>query len=200
MKKLSALVFAFALTAIFAFKTGDDRTKFFTELMGRAHMTFTKPDGFEQVPVIDNNQVAYQYAMKYKGKNFEVRYSIMPLDSFVIDYNNSLKDTTKQVIEPNRIFASMVVVTAMNASMGSDGGAGEPNNFNEDAVKQEFNADEGKVIRFEPGKEFGQNYTIGMLVALHKKDVGDAYIFFLSDSKEGFTDMMMPAFHSLKFK
>jgi hypothetical protein len=50
------------------------------------------------------------------------------------------------------------------------------------------------------GKEFGQNYKYCMLVALHKSNIGDAYYFYLSDTKDDFNNNMDPAFHSLKFK
>jgi hypothetical protein len=39
-----------------------------------------------------------------------------------------------------------------------------------------------------------------MVVAIHKDNLADVYIFYLSDTKIGFNELVEPAFHSLKFK
>lgn len=50
-----------------------------------------------------------------------------------------------------------------------------------------------------PSKEFGKGYSYCMIVCIHKNHAGDAFIFFLSDTKEGFNEMVAPAFHALRF-
>jgi hypothetical protein len=39
-----------------------------------------------------------------------------------------------------------------------------------------------------------------MIVAIHKDNFADAYFFYLSDTMDGFDELMNLAFHSLKFK
>jgi hypothetical protein len=190
-------VIAFILCAAFTFSK---LPKEFTAALDRAKMTFIPPDGLVETKVIANDQVGYDYAVKYKDKDFEVRYLIMPLDSFVIDYEQSKKDTSRKVIEPNRLFNSMFLVTAMNAGMGANDGMPDIRQFDSAAVKNEFNADDGGTVFINAGKEFGQEYKYCMIVGIHKDNIGDAYIFFLSNTKDGFMERMTPAFHSLKFK
>ena len=199
MKKLTYTLASFAFLILTAFSLAS-LPKDFKKALERAKLTFTPTDGLIEVKTIPNDQVGYDYAIKYKDKDFEVRYLIMPLDSMVLEYNKSKGDTTKQVLEPNKLFHSMFLVTAMNAGMGANSGMPDINAFNSDAVKSEFNADEGGTVFINAGKEFGQDYNYCMIVGIHKDNIGDAYIFYLSKTKDGFTDLLKPAFHSLRFK
>ena len=52
----------------------------------------------------------------------------------------------------------------------------------------------------EVGEEFGQDYVYCLLVFIHKKGIGDAYIFYLADEPQLIPELMKPLFHSLKFK
>ena len=45
----------------------------------------------------------------------------------------------------------------------------------------------------------GQKYKYCMVVAIHKDNLADAYIFYLSDTKDEFLELMKPAFYSLIF-
>ncbi len=44
----------------------------FTDLLKRANITYAQPQGWVETPVIDNNQMHYNFALKYPGKNIEV--------------------------------------------------------------------------------------------------------------------------------
>lgn len=197
MKKIViAIITCLGLTA-FVYK---GIPKDFKTVLKRAHMTFEMPEGMVETKVIDNNQVGYDYALKYPDKRFEVRYAIMPLDSLVMEYEKSKKDTNEQVIEPNNLFDKMLLVTAMNASMGASGGMPQIKEFDSAAVKNEFNADRGGVVLVYVGKEFGQDYKYCLIVGIHKDNIADAFYFYLSDTTAGVDELMKPAFHSLKFK
>jgi hypothetical protein len=199
MKRITLLFIAIAYVSLSAF-TLTNLPKDFQLVLERAKLKFTATDGMKEVKTIPNDQVGYDYAIKYKDKDFEVRYLIMPLDSLVLEYEKSKTDTTTKVIEPNQLFHSMFLVTAMNAGMGANGGMPEVKYFDSAAVKNEFNADEGGTVFINAGKEFGQEYKYCMIVGIHKDNIGDAYIFYLSKTKDGFMDLMNPSFHSLRFK
>lgn len=199
MRKPTLALTAIAFAVLTAF-TSDSIPNNFKAVLTRAKLEYIQPDGLVETKVMANNQVGYDYAVKYKDKNFEVRYLIMPLDSLVMQYNNSKKDTSQTVIEPNNLFGSMFLVTAMNAGMGANEGMPNITAFDSVAVGHEYNADEGGTVFINAGKEFGQDYKYCMIVGIHKDNVADAYIFFLSNTKDGFMDMMKPAFHSLRFK
>lgn len=202
MKKRGWLLLTIMGIIICSF-VSDNLPKDFKAVLERAHMTFEAPSGFVSTKVIENDQVGYNYAMKLQDpdKKFEVRYLIMPLDSMILDYNESLKDTSRKVLEPNKLFRSMMLVVALNAAGGmTDGGYPDIESFDSAAVKNEFNADMGKVTFITLGKEFGQNYKACMIVGIHKNNVADAYYFYLAEEKSDIPELMKGPFHSLKFK
>lgn len=170
----------------------------FTDQLERGGLVFQMPENFKEVPIIQNRHMNYEYAIKHKKKNFEVRFAIRPLDHLLEDYNQ--KEQNKKSgdinIHPNQLFKSLMQVTLLNIS----GQLPEIEEFGKEAVKKEFNADWGAVTFVEVRKEFGQKYKYCMIVALHKENVADAYIFFLSDKSKGFEELMNLAFYSLKFK
>jgi hypothetical protein len=195
MKAISTALLLFALTSL----TSDELPKSFSELLVRAHMTFQYPEGLEETKIIENKQMNYEYALKYPKKKFEVRYAIRPLDKLMHDYRKKekKKGSGDININPNEWYSSMLQATILNISGGQ---LPEITNFNKQAVKKEFNADWGATCFFEVGKEFGQSYKYCMVVAIHKDNCADAYYFYLSNSKDDFSELMSPAFHSLKFK
>jgi hypothetical protein len=177
----------------------DKLPKTFTKLLDRGKMTFLRPDGLVEVPTIENEQMNYEYALKYPDKNFEVRYAIRPLDIIMKEYQESIKNKKEgeTILHPNKYCSPSLQATVLNISGGQ-----LPNiaQFDSDAVKTEFNADWGATTFVELGEEFGQSYKYCVVVAIHKDDTGDAYIFFLSDTKVDFDKNMQTAFHSLRFK
>jgi len=179
--------------------TSDSLPKTFTDLLDRASLTFQKPVGLEETKIIENRQMNYEYAIKYPKKRFEVRYAIRPLDNLIHDYEEKEKNKNPGDINihPNKLYSSLLQVTALNISGGQ---LPEIIVFDKEAVKQEFNADWGATTFVEVGKEFGQKYKYCMIVAIHKDNIADAYFFYLADSKDDFDKLMDPAFHSLKFK
>lgn len=197
MNKFKTIGTGLILIVLVSF-TSDNLPKTFTELLDRAGLTFQKTPELETTTVIENNQMNYEYAIKYPKKKFEVRYSIRPLDNLISDYEEKEKNKNPGDINihPNKLYSSLLQVTALNISGGQ---FPEISVFDTEAVKQEFNADWGATTFVEVGKEFGQDYKYCMIVAIHKDNLADAYFFYLSDTKEGFDELMTPAFHSLKF-
>lgn len=176
-----------------------DLPKTFTDLLDRANLIFQKTEGLEATKIIENRQMTYEYAMKYPKKNFEVRYAIRPLDNLLRDYEEKEKNKKSGDINThqNRLYSSSLQAITLNISGGQ---LPEIAVFDEQAVKQEFNADWGATTFVEVSKEFGQQYQYCMIVAIHKDNIADAYFFYLSNSKDGFEELMFPAFHSLRFK
>lgn len=68
------------------------------------------------------------------------------------------------------------------------------------AVREEFNADDGGSSFFRFNCEFGKNYKYGQMVYLHKDNVADVIITYMSNDASTHSDLMMESFHALKFK
>ena len=171
----------------------------FSELLTRSDLIFTQPENFTSVEIVDQNNMQYEYALKHNSKNFEVRYAIRPLDELLKTYEKKEKNKKEGDINihPNKLYKTLLQSTTMNISGGY---LPEMVVFDSLAVRQEFNADWGATTYVEVGNAFGANYKYCITVAIHKNNVADAYLFFLSDNTENFDDVMLTAFHSLKFK
>lgn len=198
MNKIKTFSTGLLLLVLTSF-TSDNLPKTFSDLLDRANLTFQNPTEFIETYIIDNQQMNYEYAIKHPKNKFEVRYAIRPLDNLLRDYEEKEKNKKPGDINihPNKLYSSLLQVTTLNISGGQ---LPEVTVFDKQAVKQEFNADWGATTFVEVGKEFGQDYKYCMIVAIHKDNFADAYFFYLSDTKDGFDELMNPAFHSLKFK
>ena len=69
MTKIKTLGAAFLLLVLTSF-TSDSLPKKFSDLLNRTNMTFEKPIGLEEIKVIGNRQMEYEYALKYPNKKF----------------------------------------------------------------------------------------------------------------------------------
>ena len=192
----------FALAIVFFALTSfgqPDLPKSFTDLLSRGDMMFETPDSMVSTPVIPNRPMAYNYALKYPAKNFEVRFAVRPTDEmwkqFKLTENDKKKDNVNY--NPDSAYMSAFQTTLLNISATSE--LPKITDFEKNAVKEEFGADWGGTAFVYPSKLFGQNYKYCMVVCIHKNHAGDAFIFFLSDSKDGFNELVLPAFHALKF-
>lgn len=172
----------------------------FTNLLAHAQMTFDTPNGFEETAIIKNKQMNYNYALKLPGHNFEVRYTVRPLDTLQKQYEamkkNQQPGTVMAGIEPNKLYAMSFRAILFNISGGR---AGDIKLFPADAVKKEFNADWGATGMVPLAPEFGQNYKDCMVIAIHKDNIGDAYYFYMITDRED-VKLIPSIFHALKFK
>ncbi|MDX2360678.1 MAG: hypothetical protein QNK23_07715 [Crocinitomicaceae bacterium] len=171
--------------------------KKFMKLVDQAGMVFTMPEGFKVVDIKENRDLSYHFAIMNEEETTEVRYTIWPLDDFLKEYEESLKDTNRMMLEPNRLYKSMIMANAMNMTNGQ---LPEIESFPPSAVKKEFNADDGGTCVFEFDCQFGEGYKIGQFIYLHKDDVTDAIVTYMSNDINVHLKEMQKAFHSLKFK
>lgn len=174
--------------------------KDFTEALQRSHMTFLPPKGYTKTKIFPNRQQDYVYALISPDKKVEVRYAIMPLDSMIAKYKRP-REKDEIMIDPNNLHETMFTVITLNTSMGalSGGNPQEPSIFDSAAVMNEFGADWGATVGIPAGKEFGQDYKYCLIVALHKDDRADAWLFYLANDNKEIEQHLMDAFHSIRF-
>jgi len=173
----------------------------FLTLIQELNMSFEMPADFKEVPVKDNPDLAYEYAMKHTKADLEVRYSFFPLKKMIADYEESLKDTNRVMINPNALYRSFILMNILNISqlrMGSDP-MPDVVDFNEDAVMEEFGCEFGATAFFEVNSTYSEGYKYCSMVYLHKKDVADVCICFLMKKPKEFEKYFSLAFHALRF-
>lgn len=170
----------------------------FRSLLDNCWMIFEVPDGFKEGKIINNNDMNYEYALAYPDKDFEVRYSVRPIRQQHYE-NDSLKTQMENMATfRNTQYKTVLQAIIFNISGDFNFKFGP---FDEEAVKDEFNADWGGMTLVELKKEgFGEGFKYCMVVAIHKDDVADAYYYYMANSKNRLMDNVMPLFHSLRFK
>lgn len=169
----------------------------FKTLCDTTGLIFEMPDGYKVIEVKENRDLGYSFAIINSDASMEIRYTIWSLKPAIEEYEESLKDDNSMMIPPNNIYKGRIQANVLNMTGGQmyDIGA-----FPTTAVKNEFNADAGGSCFFEFNCEFGEGYDYGLFMYLHKDDVADVIVTFMSNDKEAHSDLMMGGFYSLRFK
>jgi hypothetical protein len=189
------LTLIFGLYITFSNVYGQNYTEF-KSILDDCGMNIIIPSGFVESKIVDNDDMGYEYALKYPDMDFEVRYSIRP-----IRYKIYANDEVKDELESQRPFRNsqygiILQTVILNITGGIDYKVQE---FDKDAVNKEFNADWGATTFVELNSEFGKGFKYCMIIAIHKKDIADAYYFYLSNSEDKFMEYVHPLFHTLQF-
>ncbi len=184
------------LLVILNFNSFGQNFKEFKSLLGNCGMNVNIPAGFREAKIVENDDMNYEYAIKYPDKDFELRYAIRP-----IRYKEYANDTVKRELEGqspfrNSSYGTILHTIVLNITGGVDY---EIQAFDKNAVKKEFNADWGATTFVVLKSDFGKGYKYCMIVTIHKDDVADAYYFYLSNTKENFSENEDPLFHTLRF-
>jgi hypothetical protein len=193
----------FILTSfITAFTISDNKDKIvkteeFQNYIDTLGLKFTMPEGYKETYVKENKDLWYSFAIKDTKANFEVRYSIWSLKPTIADYEKCKLDTNCNMVNPNSIYKGRVQSNVLNMTAGASMDIGP---FPPQAVKKEFNADAGGSSFFEFNCDFGEGYKYGQMVYLHKDNVADVIITYMSNDKTTHSDLMMKPFHALTFK
>ena len=169
----------------------------FQRYLYSAGLEFTMPEGFVQVPRKENPDLWYAFAVMSPDSAFEIRYSIWPLKQPLSDYEECLKDSNCMMVHPNRAFQGRAQANVMNMT---DGAGGSTLQFPEDAVKEEFGADMGGSAMFVFDCQFGEGYTYGQAIMLHKDDVADVLVTFMSKDMNTHRAYLGDVLHTVRFR
>ncbi|MDB5158510.1 MAG: hypothetical protein JWR50_3217 [Mucilaginibacter sp.] len=210
MKKLNLLIILLFTAAISHAQTATDSTEIkFQKVLEDNKMEFTMPVGTVKIPLVKNMQVRYDYAVKFKDKPIEIRYSVFSLGDRIAQYKKFLKDKPpgSSMVDPNASSKTFAYTVALNVGGGTMDPAIGFNAFPPEHVKPEFGADWGGtwIIPIK-NNSFGTDYKYGIMISLHRDDVADAYIIYLGNSGQELFNMFKEnmalggLFYSLKFK
>ena len=133
----------------------DASLEFITPVEGRY-----KPRTPHRNPYLD-----YQFAMRSRKEKIEIRYFIDPLKE------NSLVSAA-----PHAAVMRMILSLATNNQDALISNL----NLGNTILREDFNADWGKMAIFQPKGAFSDR-TYCKMLALFKENIGMAYIFFLFD-------------------
>lgn len=202
MKNLIKFSVLFIIICTFSFTLQDKPDRIvkleeFEKHIDTLDILFEMPENYKEAIVKSNRDLYYSFAIKNKREDFEVRYSIWSLKNALVEYERCKADPNCMSIHPNSVYKGRAQANVLNMTAGESMNYG---NFPPLAVKKEFNADAGGSSFFEFNCKFGEGYKYGQMVVLHKDDVADVIITYLSNDKEKHPDLMNVPFHSLTFK
>jgi hypothetical protein len=193
----------FVLTIIAsAFTTSDKKGKIikvseFQKYVDTIGLKFIMPPDYKETYVKENKDLWYGFAIKDKNADFEVRYSVWSLQPTVEQFNKCKLDTNCLMVSPNVIYKGRIQSNVLNMTGGQNIEIGA---FPPQAVIKEFNADNGGTAFFPFNCGFGKGYKFGQMVYLHKDNVADVIITFMSNDKSMLSDLMEKSFYALTFK
>ena len=160
-------------------------------------LKFLMPANYKETYVKENKDLWYSFAIKDKKADFEVRYTIWTLKPTIEEYKKCKLDTNCIMVSPNIIYKGRIQSNVLNMTGGQDI---DIDAFPNQDVKNEFNADKGGSSFFQFNCGFGKGYKYGQMVYLHKDNVADVIITFLSNNKSTHSDLMDKSFYALTFK
>jgi len=164
----------------------------FESLLIEAELLFNPPQGFEDLPAGLTPVLDYERALRSPDGLLEIRIAVRPLKRLRIDYD----DPHGAVPNPNHIFPLVFESLATRLS----GGRHAPSNeYPPDGAREKFNADWAAAAVFDTVKEFDTERKQGLLVAMHRNKVSDAYVVFLFDDYATVKETLNAAMKTLVF-
>lgn len=148
-------------------------------LLVRCHAAFTLPEQLEIVERDYMRKIPHDLCLHEKTKGaYEVRLLFQPLDSMISWYKHSLeKDPEAELLEPNSLCKSMMTVAVLNASNN------KKMNYEvvtSATIRKLYNADWMASALVEvPYESIGFKFC--RIICIHKDDVGEIYIYYLTN-------------------
>jgi hypothetical protein len=164
----------------------------FEALLAEAELRFEAPPGYAELapgrtPVFD-----YEKAVRSPDGDLEIRFAIRPLQRLRIDYD----DPHGAVPDPNHIFPLVFESLASRLA----GGRHAPSSaYPPEQAEQRFNADWAAAAVFDTIPEFDTRFRQGLLLAIHRNRVADAYAVLLFDDYHAVKPALDRAMVSLVF-
>ena len=146
----------------------------FTTLLDEGGLVFVPPAGYQDVDPAANPVFSYERAIRSADGRLEIRYAVRPLKRLKIDYD----DPHGAVPDPNHIFPLMF--ESLSGSLAA-GGHAPSRHYQTDQAKSLFQADWAAAAVFDVTPDFATTHRQGLLLALHRNKLSDAYVVFLFD-------------------
>ncbi len=165
----------------------------FTALLEEAELVYQPPQGFSAAPPGRTPIMDYEHALRSSGGALEIRVAVRPLKRLRIDYD----DPHGSAPDPNHVFP--LVFESMASRLA--GGTHAPSRaYSPQQARADFNADWAAAAVFDVVDEFSRDYQQGLLLAIHRNNVSDAYVVFLFDDYKAVKPTLNQAMQTVVFK
>ena len=164
----------------------------FRDLLAEGELRYRPPTGYTELTAGTTPIIDYEHALRSDDQKLEIRLMIRPLKRLRIDYD----DPHGSVPDPNHIFP---LVFESLASRLAGGRHAPSNEYHPDEARERFNADWAAAAVFDTTEDFATAHSQGLLVAIHRNKVADAYLVFLFDDYAAVKERLNQAMSTLKF-
>jgi len=164
----------------------------FEGLLAEAELQFDPPGGYRDLPPGRTPVLDWERALRSPDGQLEIRIAVRPLKRLRIEYDDPHGATPN----PNHVFPLVFESLATRLS----GGRHAPSNaYPPERAREKFNADWAAAAVFDTVDDFNTNYEQGLLVAIHRNKVSDAYLVFLFDDYATVKEELKVAMKTLVF-
>jgi hypothetical protein len=164
----------------------------FEALLAEAELQFRPPQGFVDLPAGRTRLLDYERALRSPDGSLEIRLAVRPIKRLRIDYD----DPHGAAPDPNHVFPLVFESLASRLA----GGRHAPSNlYPPEQAREKFNADWAAAAVFDTIDEFASDHSQGLLLAIHRNKVSDAYLVFLFDDYAAIKDRLNDAMRTLVF-
>ncbi len=164
----------------------------FTALIDESEMRLQLPEGYREKAVRPNEVFDYDRAVASPDGRLEIRYTVRPFKRLHIEYD----DPHGSAPDPNHIFPLMFQSVATRLS---GGGYTPTKEYPVEQARQLFNADWAAAGVFDVAPDYGSQYKQGLVLAMHRSTVADAYVVFLFDDYAAVKKELKQVLSSLAF-
>lgn len=190
---MKALLFSIMLLSVASVVASPSGSAQFDALLAEAELQFDRPDGFVDQPPGATPVLDYEHALRSEDGLLELRLAVRPIKRLQIDYD----DPHGAVPDPNHIFP---LVFESLASRLSGGRHSPSNEYPPDQARDKFNADWAAAAVFDTVSDFDTGFEQGLLVAMHRNKVSDAYVVVLFDDYAAVKARINDALSTLRFQ
>ena len=157
----------------------------FAALLVEGELVFRRPAGYVDLPAGRTPILDYEHALRSPEGDLEIRLAVRPLKRLRIDYD----DPHGAIPNPDHIFPLVFESLATRLAGGPP-----------QQAREKFNADWAAAAVFDTVADFATDHKQGLLLAIHRNKVSDAYLVFLFDDYQQIKDKLDAALDTLVFQ
>jgi hypothetical protein len=171
--------------------------KAFNQLLKESSLSFTFPQGFQEVKAVNNEDYSYDFAMQSADQDFEVWLQVKPGRQNWFSYLKSGHDNQHALANPDSTYVELSGADAMALSSDSS--------FLVRSMPPEvlarYNADIGKSYLINlTDRAITKHFKYALIVALQKRHTATLIaVYFTNEKDADFYRSVYKAAHCLRF-
>ncbi|WP_061216359.1 MULTISPECIES: hypothetical protein [Leptospira] len=144
------------------------------------------PPSFKPVPINRKVFFRYDYALISEVEGIEIRYTIHSIPARLKAFEELKRNRPDAILVPPKKddYLTHFFVNLQNLTGSNPENIYHLKDFPKKSVKTEFGADWGNISYLGLNPDYDKDYQFCELVVLHKDDVADVYIMYLSKDRE----------------